>query len=69
MDSASEKLKAIGEDPDKIRPWLQDFNLGATYNADMVRAQIKATYDAGLTSWLIWDPRNIYSRGAFLSED
>lgn len=69
MDSASEKLIAIGEDPDKIRPWLQDFNLGATYNADMVRAQIKATYDAGLTSWLIWDPRNIYSRGAFLSED
>lgn len=69
MDSASEKLKAIGEDPDKIRPWLQDFNLGATYNADMVRAQIKATYDAGLTSWLIWDPRNIYSRGAFLPED
>jgi hypothetical protein len=68
MESASAKLTAIGEDPNKIRPWLQDFNLGATYTADMVRAQIKATYDAGLTSWLIWDPRNIYSKGAFLPE-
>lgn len=69
MDSASAKLKAIGENPDKIRPWLQDFNLGATYTAEMVRAQIKATYDAGLTSWLIWDPRNIYSKNAFLLEE
>lgn len=30
----------------KLRPWLQDFNLGATYTADMVRAQIIATYSA-----------------------
>lgn len=68
MDSAVAKLEAIGENPDKIRPWLQDFNLGATYTAEMVRAQIQATYDAGLTSWLIWDPRNVYSKGAFLPE-
>lgn len=69
MDSAVNKMKAIGQDPDKIRPWLQDFNLGATYTAEMVRAQIKATYDAGLSSWLIWDPRNIYSKGAFLPNE
>ncbi len=30
----------------QLRPWLQDFNLGATYTADMVRAQITATYAA-----------------------
>lgn len=52
----------------KLRPWLQDFDLGADYDADMVRAQIKATYDAGLTSWMFWDPANKYTRGAFESE-
>ena len=30
----------------KLRPWLQDFNLGATYRAKEVLAQIKATTDA-----------------------
>jgi hypothetical protein len=48
----------------KLRPWLQDFDLGADYTAEMVRAQIKATNDAGLSSWLLWDPGNHYTRGA-----
>ncbi|MEN9614481.1 MAG: hypothetical protein RLZZ347_788 [Candidatus Parcubacteria bacterium] len=52
--------------PQKLRPWLQDFNLGATYTADMVRAQIKATTDAGFTSWLLWNPRSVYTKGALL---
>jgi hypothetical protein len=30
-----------------FRPWIQDFNLGATYTPEMVRAQINAIYDAG----------------------
>lgn len=50
--------------PDKMRPWLQDFNLGATYTADKVRAQIQATYDAGFDSWLLWNPRSVYTKGA-----
>lgn len=54
--------------PAQLRPWLQDFNLGAVYTADMVRAQIRATYDAGLTSWALWDAGNTYTRGALLSE-
>lgn len=44
----------------KLRPWLQDFDLGATYTPEMIRAQIKAAYDVGLTSWMIWDPSNKY---------
>lgn len=48
----------------KLRPWLQDFDLGADYTPEMVRAQIKATYDAGLTSWMLWDAGNTYTRGA-----
>ena len=66
MDTAVERLEVIGEDPTKLRPWLQDFNLGAVYTAEMVRAQIQATYDAGLDSWLIWDPKNIYTKKALL---
>jgi len=44
-----------------IRPWLQDFNLGATYTPEMVRDQIDAVYDAGISSWMIWSPSNNYS--------
>ncbi len=54
--------------PEKIRPWLQDFDLGATYTADMVRAQMQATYDAGFTSWMLWDPSNRYTQDALLTE-
>lgn len=55
-------------DANKIRPWLQDFNLGATYTSEMVRAQIKATYDAGLDSWMLWNAGNRYTSGALLSQ-
>lgn len=68
MGKAVERAVAMGEDPDKLRPWLQDFNLGATYTAEMVREQIEATYDVGLDSWLMWDPKNIYTKKAFLVE-
>ena len=54
--------------PSKLRPWLQDFNLGATYDADQVRAQIQATYDVGLTSWMLWNAGNKYTREALLAE-
>jgi hypothetical protein len=55
--------------PSKLRPWLQDFNLGTTYGPDKVRAQIQATYDAGLTSWMVWSAANKYTREALLSEE
>lgn len=52
-------------DKNKIRPWLQDFSLGTpAYGAAEVRAQIKATNDVGLNSWVLWDAGNTYTRGA-----
>lgn len=48
----------------KLRPWLQDFDYGGNYDIAEVRAQIKATYDAGLTSWMLWDPGNKYTPAA-----
>jgi len=55
-------------DLDKIRPWLQDFDYGGNYDAAAVRAQIQSTYDAGLDSWMLWDPGNVYTESALLSE-
>jgi hypothetical protein len=53
---------------EKLRPWLQDFDLGADYTAEMVRKEIQAVYDVGLDSWMLWAPSNRYTRGALFSE-
>lgn len=53
----------------KMRPWLQDFDYGGDYGPKEVRAQIQATYDAGLTSWYLWAPSNRYTRGALLDAE
>ncbi len=51
----------------KLRPWLQDFDLGADYDAAMVKKQIQALYDAAsstpevINGFLLWDPKNIYT--------
>lgn len=62
----------------KLRPWLQDFNLGATYDAPMVRKEIQATYDSlsNVTGtrqgyyggWLLWSAANTYTTGALQPE-
>jgi len=54
--------------PTQLRPWLQDFDLGATYTPEMVKAQIQATYDAGLTSWSLWDAGNTYTKAALVQD-
>ncbi len=65
MKKAVERLTAAGIDTQKIRPWLQDFNLlGVKYTAEMVRAQIKATNDNGLQSWMLWSAGNVYTESA-----
>jgi hypothetical protein len=51
--------------PDKFRTWIQDFDYGGDYDAADVRAQIQASYDAGVRSWMVWAPSNIYTRAAF----
>ena len=54
--------------PLQLRPWLQDNDYPVHYTAEMVRKQIQATYDAGLSSWMLWDPANTYTKEALLSE-
>ena len=48
----------------KLRPWIQDFDYGGDYGPVEVRNQIRATYDTGLTSWILWAPSNKYTREA-----
>ena len=52
--------------PLQLRPWLQDNDYPVHYTAEMVRKQIQATYDVGLTSWMLWDPGNTYTEAALL---
>jgi hypothetical protein len=52
----------------KLRTWIQDFDYGGNYDVAEVKAQIKATYDVGLTSWMIWAPSNKYTTGALIKD-
>ena len=52
--------------PDRLRTWIQDFNYGGNYGPEEVRAQIQASYDAGVNSWMLWAPSNRYTREALL---
>jgi hypothetical protein len=73
MDSAVERIEAMrlstttdygghgNYHAKQLRPWLQDFDYPVTYTPEMVRNQIQATYDAGLDSWMLWDPSNKYT--------
>ena len=49
---------------DKFRTWIQDFDYGGDYDATDVRAEIQASYDAGVNSFMIWAPSNIYTKDA-----
>ena len=68
MQSGVNRAKVASTTPLKLRPWLQDFGLKQTYGSAEVRAQIKATYDVGLDSWILWSASNKYTRGALDSQ-
>jgi len=65
---AIKKTDKIAGDKNKIRPWLQDFDLGITYDKAMVQKEFKAVYDNGLKSWMLWDPANKYTPSALQLE-
>ncbi|MEK7118844.1 MAG: putative glycoside hydrolase, partial [Patescibacteria group bacterium] len=67
--SSSPEFIPKGVYANKLRPWIQDFDYGKVYTEADVRAQKKAVYDAGLTSWMTWDPSNKYTLSAYDKED
>ncbi len=64
MQSAVNRANMASTTPNKLRPWLQDFGLRMEYGSAEVRAQIKATNDNGLSSWILWSASNKYTKGA-----
>lgn len=65
MSEGVRRLSAPTSTPAKLRPWIQDFDLGADYGVAEVNAQKKAVYDSGLTSWMSWDASNKYTQEAY----
>ena len=59
------RRSAAVEGAGRTRPFLQDFTLGQPrYEAPEVRAQIQATYDAGIDEWVLWNPGSRYTESA-----
>lgn len=56
-----EALKITGEDYYKVVPYLQDFSLRIKYTQYHVRAQILATKNNMIESFLLWNPASKYS--------
>ncbi len=56
------KTKSKAVNPDiEIRPWLQDFDYISAYEPADVEAQIRATEDAGLKGWILWNAAAEYT--------
>lgn len=71
MEDAVERtgyLREEGKEVGEIRPWLQAMSAewidDIRYGPSHLRQQIQATYDAGLKSWILWNPGSRY--GIFL---
>ena len=68
MKRAKERLDNNPNSIAKLRPWLQDFSAVylpryKKYGPAEIRAQIKATYDAGVKEWILWNAANRYTNG------
>jgi len=60
-DSCMRGLDRIKEKRAKLRPWIQDFDLGAKYDRHMILLQIQALRDAGAFGFCAWNARNVYT--------
>ncbi len=78
MSDSNEVLSVIPEGDNKaiVRPWLQAFTasyLGSgnymVYGKDAIRAQMQATYDAGLEEWILWHAGVKYNNSYLLDKE
>jgi hypothetical protein len=68
MKKAKERLDNNEKSIARLRPWLQDFSAVyldsyKKYGPAEIRAQIKATNDAGVREWILWNAANRYTKG------
>lgn len=70
LEKGKEVFAAAGQPFTNIRPWVQDFDMGAKYTPQMVQDQMRAITDAGLSAgWLVWNPRNAYRSAIFTANE
>lgn len=62
---ASSTMQSTSSLRAKIRPWYQDFDMGAVYTAELVGAQIEAGEGLGIKSYMMWDPKNTYTKAVY----
>ncbi len=56
-----ERTEAMGLNGERVRPWLQAFDLGQPrYGAHEIREQKRAVYDSGYEGWVLWHPGSKY---------
>ncbi len=65
MRAARKVADRLGLPQSALRTWIQDFDLGAHYDLAKVRAQIDASIEAGVPSYMVWNPRNRYTYEAY----
>lgn len=67
LDGLEHALMRLEGYTSEIRPWLQDFDLGADYDDVMVRKEIQAVRDAlgeRFKGFMLWSISSVYSEGA-----
>jgi len=82
LNSSNKRIAEIPEYQHRAicRPWLQDFTasyLGSkngedrylVYDAPVLRIQMEATYESGLTDWLLWNAGGYYTEDAWLPDE
>ena len=66
LEDGIRRSQKVGGPTAAIRPYLQAFTLGLPrYTPDHVREQIRAAYDAGIDSWVLWNARAAYDPRIF----
>lgn len=73
MKVAKQRLDKNEQSIARLRPWLQDFSAVylpkyKKYGPAEIRAQIKATNDAGVEEWILWNAANRYTVGGLNKE-
>lgn len=73
MKTAQQRLNDNTGNIAKLRPWLQDFTASylpsyKVYGPKEIRAQIKATNDAGVKEWILWNAGNKYTAGGLMNQ-
>lgn len=56
----TERINALENNRAKIRPWLQDFDMGAVYTPYLIDQEIQANIDGGGFGYMMWNARNVY---------